>query len=61
VHSRELFARGRPRRDDFRATRSPAIRDGVHHLGALRPFRMTGRGLMLGEALGVNEDDGHLG
>jgi hypothetical protein len=59
VDARQLLARRLARSDDLEAALAPARRDGVHDLGPFGPFGMPGRRLVLGEAVGVNQDDGH--
>ena len=57
VHARELLVGRGARRHDFGALPAPAIRDGIEHFGALRPFGMARRRLMLRKTVGVNQDD----
>src|SRR5262249_32913862 len=59
VHASELLARGRARRDDLDALGLPALRHHFHDLGTLGPLWMARRRLVLGETIGMDEDDGH--
>ena len=56
VHAPQLGVRRRPRRLDDAAPLLPRGGDAVHHLGALDALRMTGRRPMIGEPIGVNQD-----
>jgi hypothetical protein len=59
VDAQQLFASGGARGDHVDPPRPPPIGDHVHRLGALRPLGMPRGRLMLGESVGVDNDQRH--
>ena len=55
VHAHELLVCRLPRRHHFHAALPPARRNDIHDLCPRRTLGMTGRRLVLGEALGRDE------